>query len=63
MLDDQEDREEPALAAYAKAAELGSVNFYAYYRHAQLLWRLTPDKAALDQIAWSLDKTIKLNPD
>jgi tetratricopeptide (TPR) repeat protein len=63
MLNDQEGKKEPALAAYAKAAELGSVNFYAYYRHAQLLWQPPLDKAALGQIARSLDKTIKLNSD
>jgi hypothetical protein len=61
LLCDQEDEKEPALAAYSKAVALGSDNFYAYYRHAQLLWNSTLDKAALGQIAESLDKTITLN--
>jgi len=61
LLSDQEGKKDTALAAYAKAGELGSASFYAYYRHAQLLWSQTLDKAALQQIAASLDKTIRLN--
>lgn len=61
LLCDQEEQKEPARAAYSKAVELGSANFYAYYRHAQLLWNSTLDTAALEQIAKSLDKTIALN--
>ncbi|MCK7498510.1 MAG: hypothetical protein MZW92_53675 [Comamonadaceae bacterium] len=45
LLCDQEDAKEPALAAYSRAVALGSDNFYAYYRHAQLLWNSTLDTA------------------
>jgi tetratricopeptide (TPR) repeat protein len=61
LLSDQEEKKEQALAAYAKAGELGSINFYAYYRHAQLLWSPTLDKPTLEAIARNLDKTITLN--
>jgi hypothetical protein len=61
LLSDQEGNKDAARSAYAKAGELGSVNFYAYYRHAQLLWSPALDKAALEQIAQSLGKAIKLN--
>jgi tetratricopeptide (TPR) repeat protein len=61
LLSDQERQKEAALSAYRKAAELGSANFYAHYRYAQLRWSPTLDKAALEEIARSLDQTIKLN--
>jgi len=61
LLSDQEGQKEAALSAYRKAAELGSANFYAHYRYAQLRWSPALDKAALEEIARSLDQTIKLN--
>lgn len=62
LLSDQEGQKEAALSAYGKAAELGSANFYAHYRYAQLRWSPALDKAALEQIGLSLDQTITLNP-
>ena len=61
LLSDQEGQKEAALSAYGKAAELGSENFYAHYRYAQLQWTPALDKAALEQIKKSLDHTITLN--
>ena len=61
LLSDQEGQKEAALSAYGKAAELGSTNFYAHYRYAQLRWSPAMDKAALEQIQSSLDLALKLN--
>jgi tetratricopeptide (TPR) repeat protein len=63
LLNDQDGQKEAALAAYGKAAELGSASFYAHYRYAQLRWSPALDKAALEEIARSLDRTITLNSD
>ena len=62
ILCDVEANKGAALAAYAKAVELGSTNFYTHYRHAQLLWSAAPDRALLDRIDGSLERSIDLNP-
>lgn len=63
LLSDQEGQKEAALAAYGKAAELGSANFYAHYRCAQLRWSPALDKTALEEIGRSLNQSVTLNPD
>jgi tetratricopeptide (TPR) repeat protein len=61
LLSDMEGKPDAARAAYAKAAELGSTNAYAYYRYAQLSWSETPDRTALEKMERSLEQTIKLD--
>jgi predicted Zn-dependent protease len=61
MLGDLEGQKDAALAAYTRAAELQSTNFYSYYRRAQLLWQPTLDRPSLERIAGDLEKTITLN--
>jgi tetratricopeptide (TPR) repeat protein len=61
MLNDLEGQKDAALAAYARAGELQSKNFYSYYRRAQLLWQPTLERAALEQIAGELERAITLN--
>ena len=58
---DAENNKDGALAAYGKAVSLGSTNFHAYYRHAQLLWRPSPDADTLAQMERSLTKAVELN--
>jgi tetratricopeptide (TPR) repeat protein len=61
LLCDGEDRADEARAAYTKAVELGSTNFYAHYRHAQLLWRPSADPETLGRIEKSLLNAAELN--
>jgi hypothetical protein len=61
MLGDLEGQKDAALAAYSRAAELQSTNFYSYYRRAQLRWQPTLDRPSLERIAGDLEKTITLN--
>ena len=61
MLGDLERQKDVALAAYTRAVDLQSTNFYAYYRRAQLLWQPTLDRPSLERIAGDLEKAIKLN--
>jgi tetratricopeptide (TPR) repeat protein len=63
LLCDMEGNTDGASTAYARAVDLGSTNFYAHYRHAQLLWHPTADQAALGPVARSLERTIELNAD
>ena len=60
---DIEGRKDEALAAYSKAVELGTGNFYAHYRHAQLSWRQNADAPTLRAIEKSLERAIALNAD
>jgi hypothetical protein len=61
LLADLERQPDAALAAYTKASELGSTNFYVYYRKAQLLWRPTLDRPSMEAIAQALQTSITLN--
>ena len=61
MLNDLDGQKDAALAAYTRAGELQSKNFYSYYRRAQLLWQPTLERAALEQIAGELERAITLN--
>ena len=49
------------LAFYAKAVELGSTNFYAYYRLAALTWRPNADADSLTAVKKSLEQSVALN--
>lgn len=62
MVADLDGQRDAALAAYAKACELGSTNFYSYFRHAQLLWKPTLDRSSLEEMAKLLGTSVKLNP-
>lgn len=61
ILCDRESKKDGARAAYAKAVDLESRNAYAYYRHAQLLWRADADPATLGRIEQALIKATTLN--
>jgi tetratricopeptide (TPR) repeat protein len=63
LLCDREEKTDEGRAAYAKAVELGSTNFFAHYRHAQLLWRPSPDPETLGRIEKSLLRAAELNGD
>jgi tetratricopeptide (TPR) repeat protein len=65
LLLDGEEADAAALAAYQKAAELGSSSFYTHYRMAQLLHRTAPpgDKEVFARIAKSLERSVDLNPE
>jgi tetratricopeptide (TPR) repeat protein len=61
VLSDAEGKRDEALASFTKAVELGSTNFYAYYRQAQLLWSQDADSATRGRIEKSLERAIELN--
>jgi hypothetical protein len=63
LLLDAQDQPDGALAAYARATEGGSENFYMYYRRASLMQRGEAPKETLAQIAGLLDRATRLNPD
>ena len=52
-----------AAASYARAVELGSTNFYAYYRGAALSWPSSPDKALMTRLRDGLKRSVELNGD
>jgi hypothetical protein len=59
---DLEQKPDDELKALEKAVGLGSVSFYSYYRHAQLLGRgAAPDQATLKRMEQSLQRTVELN--
>ena len=61
LLGDIDGQRDAALAAYSRAVELKSTNFYSYYRRAQLLWLPTLDRPSLERIAGDLEQAITLN--
>ena len=63
LLLDQQDKRDEALAAYGRAAEAGSENFYVYYRRASLMWRSRPPKETMVKIAALLERATRLNPE
>src|SRR5262245_11076164 len=63
MLLDQENKRDDARAAFAKAVEAGSANFYVHYRLAQLEWQPTVDREQLERRAVRLQRAVELNPD
>ena len=63
LLLDHEDKRDEAVAAYGRAAETGSENFYVYYRRASLMWRSGPPKETMVQIAKLLEQATRLNPE
>ena len=51
-----------AAAAYARAAERGSVSASTHYRAAQLAWKADADAALLAQLRTRLERAIELQP-
>jgi tetratricopeptide (TPR) repeat protein len=62
LLLDAETRYDEARIAYAKAAELGSQNAYAFYRWASLSWGQNLVQETLAAIEKSLMRAVELNP-
>lgn len=60
---DRDGKQVEALAAYARAADAGSENFYVHYRRGVLLRRPDAPKDVAAQVAKSLDQAVRLNPD
>ena len=56
-----EDQDDNARVAYAKAAELGSTNFYTYYRLAMMTWVQGADVDTLTAVKKSLEQSVALN--
>jgi tetratricopeptide (TPR) repeat protein len=63
LIADDEKRPDDARAAFALAVENGSQSFWAHYRLAQLLWKADNERATLQRIAGTLEKSTQLNPD
>jgi TPR repeat protein len=63
LLLDREDKKAEALAAYTRAAEGGSTNFYVHYRRAMLSWQRDAPRETQVQRARSLEEAVRLNPD
>jgi TPR repeat protein len=63
LLAELEQKEDVAGAAYAKAAELGSTNFYTWYRNAQIAYRAGRDRETLGRVEKSLQRVVELNPE
>jgi len=61
ILLDSDRKNDSARVAYAKAVELGSKNFFAYYRLAALMWVQGADSDTLASIKKSLEQSIVLN--
>ena len=61
LLLEAEGKTEEARAAYARAADAGTTNPYAYYRLASLLWRGPVENDALVRIEQLLSKAVSLN--
>jgi TPR repeat protein len=63
LLAEHEQKDDAAAAAYAKAAELGSANFYTWYRNAQIAYRTGRDRETLGRVEKSLQRAVELNPE
>lgn len=63
MLLDADGKRDEARAAFAKAVEKGSRNFYVHYRLAQLEWTPGNDRAQLEARVARLRTALELNPD
>jgi TPR repeat protein len=61
LLLDQENKDDAARIAFAKAAEHGSPNAYVHYRLASLMWRPGADRDTLAAIDKHLSRAIVLN--
>jgi tetratricopeptide (TPR) repeat protein len=58
---DRDGKHDKAAAAFARATENGSTNWYAYYRLASLLWRQDADRNVLVRQDALLTKAVDLN--
>jgi len=63
MLLDTLEQTDAARAAYERAVELGSTNFYTHYRHGTLAWRPNVTKDQLTRARDAARKSVELNPD
>jgi TPR repeat protein len=63
LLFDRENKKAEALAAYTRAAEAGSTNYYVHYRRAMLSWQRDAPREAQAQRVKSLEEAVRLNPD
>jgi TPR repeat protein len=61
LLADREKDNTRAAEAYGRAAELGSINAFVYYRAAQLAWSASPDSDTLARIRKLLERAVELN--
>lgn len=63
LLLDKTEKDDQALAAFVKAAEMGTTNAYAHYRAAVLRWAASPqpDDQTLKDIESSLARAVALN--
>jgi tetratricopeptide (TPR) repeat protein len=62
LLLDSAGQADAARAAFAKAVELDSKNFYPHYRLATIMWGTRPDPETLSRIEALLDRAAALNP-
>lgn len=62
LLADFERKDDAASAAYARAAELGSTNFYTFYENARFAHRSGADDR-LARMEKSLQRAVELNPE
>jgi tetratricopeptide (TPR) repeat protein len=58
-----ERKSEEAIAAYARAIELGSASFYVHYRWASLLWKGNVDRETLTRVRDAAARSVELNAD
>jgi len=63
MLLDRENKKAEALAAFTRAADGGSTNFWVHYRRAGLSWQRDASREVQLQRAKSLQEAVRLNPD
>jgi TPR repeat protein len=63
LLAELERKDDAARAAFARAAELGSTNFYTWYENARLAHHGGRDADTLARMEKSLQRSVELNPD
>lgn len=61
ILLDRDGKRDEAKAAYTKAAELKSENFYTHYRLATMTWTARPDSETLSRMETLLRRSVALN--
>ena len=63
LLDRQDNKKTEALAAFTRAADGGSTNFWVYYRRAALLWQRDAPREVQVQRVKALEEAVRLNPE
>jgi hypothetical protein len=61
ILLDRDGKRDEAKAAYTRAAELKSENFYTHYRLATMTWTARPDSETLSRMETLLRRSVALN--